>query len=304
MKDTERQKFSSHSAMHWFWVVCALLSLLRSPLVSGASNFHLRNHTGLLFLYGFGEGQLSTTAPSETRDLSGLNLLGNLTTSTSGDVTWSALRQGITIPGSSGGVRGVSQLPSGNVIDRLQTEYSIEFIISSPLNPLSQSLLIGGFGNWQPGEPFLRCSTNPSEGGWRISSFLGAVIEVEQVVMIADVPTCISTAFSIEVGIPRHVVVRVRHGVISVVSHNRHAESFNDDLRFAPSLWSDGAFFSIASPHFSNGWTGSIFLAAMYNRFLSDSEIGANEISGLPNSLPTTLSAISISEDTIAVLYP
>ena len=87
-----------------------------APGALGASRFHERNHTGLLFLYDFTEGQVPTSPPSEIRDVSGRYLMGNLTASTSGAVVWSDTRQGMSIPIASGGVRAVTNESSERLL--------------------------------------------------------------------------------------------------------------------------------------------------------------------------------------------
>lgn len=74
---------------------------------------------------------------------------------------------------------------------------------------------------------------------------------------------------------------------------------------FSPSLWArHAAPLTIANPHATTGWTGTMYMVAMYDRYLSDAEIAANQDFGPPNSLPTTLPSLSIPEDSTTTLYP
>lgn len=294
--------------MYWWFVwAVALLPLLRSPSALGASNFHLRNHTGALFLYAFDNGQVPTSPPSYVPDRLGLNLMGNLTTSTSGAVTWSAIQQGMSIPIATGNARAVSQSSSASTVSRLSTEFTLEFFISNPFNPRSQSLLIAGFGSWVPGEPFSPCdSSSPTEGGWRLSSSLGAGIDFEGVLEINGVPTCQSISVAIETDTPRHLVVRARHGTLSIVTHINSFSATDPSVRFSSSLWArNPAPLTIASPHPTSGWIGSMYLAAMYDRYLSNAEIATNRDLGPPNSLPTcATTTLTALEDGTSTLFP
>mgnify|MGYP001594127019 CR=1 FL=1 len=285
-----------------------ILMLAAPPSVLGVSRFHERNHTGLLFLYGFDDGQLTTTAPTHVRDLSGRYLMGNLTTSTTGAVTWSAARQGMTIPSIAGGSRATSQLTSAGVLPLLTNEFSLEFFFSSPLNPVSQNLLIAGFGDWPPGTPFPSCdaANMVSEGGWRLFSSLGTNIQFFGVLSIDGTPTCVNAAVSIAANTLRHLVVRVQPDYISMVSHGSVDISTIPGLVFAPSLWArHSAPLTIATPHVSNGWTGVIYMVALYNRYLSTTEIAANRVLGPPNSLPfANVTALVAAQRPGTVVYP
>lgn len=281
----------------------ALLSTLRSPFASGASNFHKRDQSGLLLLYDFREGQQFEEPPPYIRDSTGRNLLGNLTTSTSGAVDWSASQQGMSVPSPSGGTRAESQLPVAPLLAEVASNFSIEFFFRSPTNPRSQSLLIAGFGDWLPGIPFPECST--TEGGWHISSDLGPGITFNGVMQIGGSPQCQSVSISIEPDSLCHFVVRMRPGSISLVSHLNSFSVTDPSVQFSTSNWlQKPSKFAIATPHTSSGWTGTMYMVAMYNRYLSNAEIAANRILGPPNSLPVTTPSLSIPEDETTTLYP
>jgi hypothetical protein len=270
----------------------------------GASRFHERNHTGLLFLYTFDEGQQSASPPSEIRDVSGRNLMGNLTASTTGAVTWSETRQGMAIPSVAGGARASSRLTSAELLPLLSSEFSIEFFFSSPDNNLSQNLFIAGFGDWPAGEPFARCNaTNTvSEGGWRLSSQLGRIIEIDVVMVVDGAPACVkgTTAFAYPL---RHLVVRVRDGVLSIIAHGGGSAVLDSTMVFSQALWArHAAPLTIANPHVTTGWTGTMYMIAMYDRFLSNAELTANRVFGPPNSFPYGAGAVLADEDTPATL--
>jgi hypothetical protein len=276
------------------------LLLLVGPLGAlAASRFHERNHTGLLFLYTFGEGQVPTSPPSEVHDVSGRHLMGNLTASTTGTILWSAARQGVSVPSINGGTRAVSQKTSVNLIPRLTSEFSFEFFLSNPNSPLSQNILIAGFGDWPPGAPFARCDvTNTvSEGGWRMFTSLGGGIEVEAVLLMDGTPTCVLNSFALPTNTLRHVVIRVGNGRFSMVSHDSSA-TIVEGIEFSPALWArHAAPLTIASPHPGLGWTGTMYMMAMYDRFLSSAEIAANRNFGPPNSVPYGAGAVEADED-------
>lgn len=300
----------TRSAMQRLLVLLALLSLFDPQKALAGSRFHERNHTGLLFLYGFDEGQRSPTSlPTLARDYSGKFLMGNLTTSTSGSITWNTTRQGFRVPSISGSTRAVSQLTSSAVLPQLTTEFSIEFFISSPVNPVSQSLLIAGFGDWPPGSPFADCdaSNTLTEGGWRLYSTLGNGIRFSTVVSYNGDPLCtMGLALPITVNSLTHIVARGRNGWIDLRERTTTSYFNPSGTSFDPRHWArHHAPLTLASPHATNGWTGSIFMVAMHDRYLSNTEVAANRDFGPPNSLSITLtSSIPITEDTTTTLYP
>ena len=282
--------------------------LLRSPQALGASNFHLRNHTGLLFLYGFGEGQRSEALPTETRDLSGMNLLGNLMTSTSGSIAWSAQRQGISVPGPSGGMRAISSKNTTELLNHLSDEFTIEMIFSNPTNPLSQGLTIAGFGTWAPGAPFEWCDIDnvTHYGGWRLFSFLGGSVAFEPVLVAYGEPECVSQSISMINNRLYHIAFRVQTDFLSIlVVKDGHSNAFGP-ITFSTDLWKrNPAPLTIATPNEMTGWTGSIYMIAMYNRFLPEAEYNANLDFGPPNSLPySTTSSLFPLEDSSLTIYP
>lgn len=234
--------------------------------------------------------------------------MGNLTSSTTGAVTWSVTRQGMTIPSINGGARATSQSSSMGVVSLLADEFSLEFFFSSPFNPISQSLLIAGFGDWLPGTPFPVCdaANEVSEGGWRLYSTIGTTIRFSGVVSINGVPSCVNLAIPIDANTMRHMVVRARPGSVSMVSHGAIDENFVSGTSFNPSLWGRVAtYLTIASPHATSAWTGTVFLLAMYNRYLSDAEIAMNRVLGPPNSLPfCNATSFSVYEDNRTIIFP
>lgn len=282
--------------------------LLAPPQVLGVSRFHERNHTGLLFLYGFDDGQVSAALPAQARDFSSRYLMGNLTTSTSGAITWSATRQGMTISSISGGVRATSQQTSASVLPLLSNEFTLEFFFSSPSNPVSQNLLVAGFGDWPPGTPFAPCdaANTMSEGGWRLSSFIGDIIDFSVVLMVSGEPTCVTSTIVITPNTLRHFVARARNGVLSLVSHGSFTTISGSNPTFSPSLWArHAAPLTIASPHATNGWIGTMYMIAMYDRYLSSIEIAANRVFGPPNSYPFgNMMALAAAEDDLVTIFP
>lgn len=298
-----------HSAMQWLLVLLALLSLFDPPGARAGNRFHERNHTGLLFLYGFDEGQRTSSIPTQARDYSNKYLMGNLTTSTTGSILWNSTRQGFRVPSISGSTRAVSQLSSEAVLPLLRSEFSIEFFISTPQNPVSQSLLIAGFGDWPPGAPFAGCDASDTltDGGWRLYSTLGNVIRFSATIHFNGGPYCSENiAIPVTLNTLTHLVARGRDGVIDMRSMTATSYFNPSGTTFNPSYWArHHAPLTLASPHATNGWTGSIFMISMYDRYLSNTEVEAKRLSGPPNSLAVTLtSSIPITEDTTTTLYP
>ena len=183
---------------------------------------------------------------------------------------------------------------------RLSSEFTLEFFLSNPNNPLSQNLLISGFGDWPPGAPYAQCDAmnTVSEGGWRLSSRLGSVLEFEAIMVDSGVPTCLSSTIAIPTNTLRHLVIRARTGELSVVSHGSFTGVAGSPT-FSPSLWArHSAPLTIANPHVTTGWTGTLYMVAMYDRYLSDTEIAANRIFGPPNSFSYgNVTTLGIAED-------
>lgn len=287
-----------------------LLALFDPTRGWAGNRFHERNHTGLLTLFGFDDGQRSSDLhPTSARDYTGLGLLGNLTTSTSA-IVWSADRAGFTVPASSGGSRVTSMQSSNDVLSRLTTEVSVEFFISAPTNPSLQYLFIAGFGEWPPGSPFPVCTSDQSttEGGWRLFQADGDGIAVQLVVSNNGAPTCVHLGFVNVANSLRHVVFRGRPGEISLVSHGTIDRIPNPAISFNASHWArNPSHLTFALPQPMEGWIGTIFMTAIHNRYLSDAEVAQNRIYGPPNSLPVASAAaspIATTEDVTMTLYP
>ena len=295
-----------------------LFCLLVPAQVLGVSRFNERNHTGLLLLYGFDDGQLSSTShPPQARDFSGRYLMGNLTTSATA-VSWNATRQGMQVPQAGGGDRAFSPLTSANITPLLQNEFTLEFFISSgPLPTLpAQNLLIAGFGDWPSGSAFPTCdvSNTVSEGGWRLYSVYGdgtrVSIRFTAVVLRFGVPTCALLLFQILPNNLVHIVVRAKNGEMDMTSYavlgGQNSYSFLDETTFDPSLWArHHAPLYVATPHSSGAWTGTVYMIAMFDRYISDVEITNNDVFGPPNSHAYgTVSALATPESEPITLYP
>jgi len=285
--------------MRGLLALAALLVGLQGAL--SVSRFHERNHTGLLFLYAFDEGQVPTSPPSEVRDASGRYLMGNLTASTTGAVAWSVERQGFDVPNVGGGARAISQSSSEALISRLTNEFSIELFLSTPLIERSGSRLIAGFGHWAPGEPLKACNaTHMTSGGWRLTAGLGDAIDFQAVLLSHGELRCVYGTIVISTDDLRHLVIRVRDGLLSIVSHGSFTTVSGPEPMLSPSAWArNPAPLQIATPQAVDGWTGSLYMIAMYDRFLSNEEIAANRGFGPPNSVPWGPSAaLALDEDT------
>lgn len=232
--------------------------------------------------------------------------MGNLTTSPT-TVSWSASQQGMRISSPFGGVRAQSLLLSSQLLSHLGSDFTLEFFFNSPGNEQSQFLLIAGFGTWASGAPYMPCdATNvTAEGGWRLYSGLASSIVFDGVVFVNGVPTCRSLRLSIVVNSLRHLVVRCRNGFLSMVSHGSSTSNSDPSIQFSSDLWDrHPSPLVIANPHPSAGWTGTLYMIAMYDRFMPNTEIASNFEIGPPNSLPITLDAFAVLEDGTATLYP
>lgn len=311
MNENGRLGCTHLSVMQWLGVPVVLLLALFDPLRALAgSRFHERNHTGLLALFGFDDGQRSADLhPTTARDYTGLGLLGNLTTSTSA-IAWTADRAGFTIPSDGGGSRATSQLSTASLIQSLTDEFSIEMFLLNPSNQSPNNVLVAGFGDWPPGSAFPQCDSGAStvEGGWRLYAPFGSGMRFQAVMQVDSSPSCLEVTFPTSPSVLRHAVLRANGEELSAVSHGGISVASDTGVHFNPSLWSrHAAHLTFAVPHPSEAWKGSIFMWAIYNRYLSTAEVAQNRIYGPPNSLPVATAAatpLALTEDVTATLYP
>lgn len=289
-------------------LVLALPLLFDPSWVRAGNRFHERNHTGLLVLYGFDDGQRSSDLhPTSARDYTGLGLLGNLTTSTT-TISWSAVRAGFSVPSGNGGDRAVSQKHTTDLLQQLDDEFSIELFASTPMNS-GGDVLIAGFGDWSPGARFPACDSSSSstvEGGWRVYSTLGTGFVFQVVTAVNGNPSCFEIGVGAVPNSVRHVVLRGGVGTTNVISHGTFDDASDPSISFSPGLWSRNvAHLTFAVPQRQEGWTGSIYMFAVYNRYLSNAEVTKNQNLGPPNSLAVAATtALTITEDVTATLYP
>lgn len=306
---TKRRVWVVHCVMlRAVLVGLVLLSLFDPPWVWAGSRFHERNHTGLLALYGFDDGQRSVDLhPTSARDYTGRYLMGNLSTSTS-TISWSATRAGFTVVSPRGGPRVVSQQTSEALLAQLTAEVSIELFISSPTNPTIRDVFIAGFGDWPPGSPVLPCDSSASsfDGGWHLYSSDGDGIRIDVTVSNVDEPTCITVGFVTVGNALRHLVLRGRPGDVSLASHGTIDSAFDPSIRFEAEHWArHPSPLTFAVPQPTDGWTGSVYMFAVYNRFLTNTEVETNRLLGPPNSLAVAAtSSLAFTEDVSSVLYP
>lgn len=270
--------------------------------VLGASRFHERNHTGLLALYGFDDGQRSVDLkPTTARDYTGLGLLGDLIVSTTA-VEWSANRAGFSV-GTVGGNRMVSEKTSRDLVGRLGNEFSIEIWITSGVN--LGDVFIMGFGNWTAGSSVQYCDADSvDEGGWRTFASLGYGVRSQLVSLYDGTPGCIEFSYASDDLLPRLSVIRGRPSFLGVYSEGAFERTIDPHDRIGAPYWlQHPAHLTIATPSANRAWKGSIYMIAFYNRFIEDAEMNRNKIFGLPNSLPTaTRSAIAATEDVTIAL--
>lgn len=289
-------------------LVWLVLLTLFDPLRAQAGNlFHRRNHTGLLTLFGFDDGQHSIDLrPLQARDYTGLNLLGNLTTSST-TTSWSASQVGISFPYTVGGNRAISQETTAGILSRLSTEFSVEMFMMSPNNP-KNDVLIAGFGDWPAGSAFPFCEAGESdmEGGWRMFSSLGGGIRIQTVISENGSPSCVEVSFGQTPGTLRHSVFRGREGEVGVQTHDAYDRILDPIVAFNPLYWARHfSHLTLATPQPTQSWKGTIFMIAIYDRYLGDAEVGANRSFGLPNSWAVaSTSALAVTEDVALSLFP
>lgn len=290
-----------------------LFLLLLPSVALGGNRFHERNHAGLLALYGFDDGQRDANLrPTHARDYTGRYLLGNLTTSTS-TITWNRDRAGFTVPSDFGGQRVVSERNSSDLVRQLSSSaFTIEFFMSNTVNT-RKDIIVFGFGNWLPGRSFPACDSDgqdTDEGGWRMASFLGESLAFQTVMMVNDPvpqPGCFELSFATLSNTLRHGVLGYSDpGLLRVKTHSSSDVIYYPDLlSFSPELWlRNPTHLTFAPPHPHLGWKGTIFMIAIFDRFLPDDEVALNRALGPPNSLATTeTTSIETVEDTTLVLW-
>jgi hypothetical protein len=275
-----------------------LLLVALCGLVSGAaaaSRFHERNHSGLLFLYTFDEGQRSASPPSEIRDVSDLNLMGNLTTSTNGAVSWDVAQQGMRIPSIAGGARAVGQRDISAILPLMSSEFTIEIWLRTPINPNSVNQFVVGFGGRPETTPYYECVL---DGGWQLITGLGSTLHFITHILVDGVPTCQHLTVSVSTNVPQLITLRMRDGLLMMLRNYAGASGgAYDGYSFSPPLWQYTTPLNIATPTSSNGWTGTIYMIAMYDRFLSNAEVNAHWQYGPPNSFPYGAGAVEVDED-------
>lgn len=229
--------------------------------------------------------------------------MGNLTTSTT-TISWSQSRAGFSVPSASGSTRAVSQQSVDALAQHLSDEVSIEFFISNPTNPGGE-VIIAGFGNWAPGTAFPRCDNEEStvEGGWRMYSALGNSVRIQVLLTVNGVPGCFEESFVAMNNVLRHCVLRVRSGEVSLVSHGGIDVTNAPGIELDATLWKRHLTF--ATPQPNEGWLGSVFMFAVFDRYMSTEEVAANREFGPPNSLAVaTTSSLAVTEDVAVSLFP
>lgn len=120
------------------------------------------------------------------------------------------------------------------------------------------------------------------------------------------VPTCQSVQLIVTSNVPVHLLVRAKDGVIEMLSSTGIAERALTGLAVNSSLWARHyAPLTVASPHATNSWTGTVYMTAIFDRYISTVEFATNRELGPPNSLPVaSVSVLGITEDLTSTLYP
>lgn len=144
-------------------VVVILMFMVLFQGATASSRWYQRNDgANLIAQYTFQEGQMSGVAPSVIRDRSEKNILGDLIASTTGVLTWGAMRQGMTIALDGGGPRSMSKRTTFDLLtcpSNGQLMFEVWFSTKRRTTAGVTAATIFGLGSWPVG------SNNPLSTG-------------------------------------------------------------------------------------------------------------------------------------------
>ena len=263
-----------------------------------------RVSSGLLSLYTFSEGAINPAATA-TADQSGYvtPVLGNLTGININPLSssWTAGRPGLHLNGTGNHSRAVSAYNVSKLASILSSTAAFTFELwFTPANA-SQYGIIAGIGSWaaKSQEPGTCRSSNITYNDLAIAQ-KGTLLSFNLFGGSSVSPQCITAAVSpFNTSAPYHVVVTVGASSITTYLNNvpvTATKSFinmsnwvgNMSLMFGQTLY----LLSSPSTYTNITWAGDVFLAAIYNRTLSASEVQLNYAAGILHSVPLPYPAL------------
>ena len=249
-----------------------------------------------LSLYTFTEGAVDPIATSSA-DQSGysISVFGNLTNINVDSLSssWTTGRAGLHLNGTGNQTRAISTYNTSTLVSLMSSSAAITFELWFIPANASQYGIIAGLGLWaaKSQEPGVCRSNSTTYNDFAIAQ-KGTSVAVNFLGGSAISPTCISSAaVTLSGPVPYHFIITINATTVTTYLNGVTAASFRAAINM--SNWVSGMKFMFGqtlSPSpvtYSNiTWAGNVFLAAIYNRTLSASEMLQNHAAGVPHSVP------------------
>ena len=283
------------SARLLFCLILVALSHLTNASYQYASP---RVSFGLLSLYTFTEGAINSAATSSA-DQSGYSipLLGDLTNINVDPLSssWTTGRPGLHLNGTGNHTRAISAYNVSKLASILSSTAAFTFELwFTPANA-SQYGIIAGIGSWaaKSQEPGV-CYSAPTIYNDLALFQKGTGFAINFVGGSAAVPFCIvSATLPFNGSAPHHFAVAINATYVVVYLDGQSATSLKANINMSNWVSSMNLMFGqtrylLSSPatYTNITWAGDVFLAAIYNRTLSASEVQQNSDAGIPHSVP------------------
>jgi len=276
-----------------------LVILLSSRLSATAATYQYsspRVTFGLLSLYTFTEGAVASTATSSA-DQSDYSkpVFGNLTNINvdAQSSSWTTGRPGLHLNGTGTQNRAISVRNTSTLVSLLSSTAAFTFELwFTPANA-SQYGIIAGLGSWaaKSQEPGSCRSGGVTYDDIAIAQ-KGTQVTVNFLGGSAASPSCISsTAITLVGPTPYHFIVTISATTVTTYFNNTVAPVGQANINMSNWVSSMSLMFGqTLSPapvtYNTVSWAGDVFLAAIYNRTLSNSEMLQNHAAGIPHSVP------------------
>ena len=290
--------FASTSRMRLVPAAFAFVALLivvsvSLPAAHGSFQFKSpRVTSGLVSLYTFEEGA-ATPSSLQSSDQSGVNALGNISISPSAtSAMWTAGRAGLHLNGTGNTSRAVSAFNVTSLISMIAAKSQITIELWYASSSTTESGMIFGFGSWATKAHELGvCSTAYDLAVFQVNSMLSYLMLANG---SSSPLTCVQNSQPVVAALfNHHTIVITSTGASSYVNAVLPAASTSVvQLNFTS--WNKSTSLMFGQPVYNIGggsytnttWAGDIFLFAIYNRALNQSEVQQNYAAGVPFSIP------------------